>query len=264
MIINGVQAASCRQFFEYLFNPMFWMFFVLLCCIIYLLWPGQTRRAKRLGCVVLFFLLVFFVVSTPWLPNWMLSRFENQFTRLNTVDVDVPFVVVLGGGAASNLSIPAGDALSNASVRRMLEGVRLYQALPHAKLILSGGSRDEPKYAEAVRFDALAEAFHIPKADRVLEADSINTRDEARLIKPIVGKAPFYLVTSALHMARSMQLFEKQGLHPIAAPCNYIVIKSETKKSWMDYLPSAINLLRFNAAWHECLGQLWAACKQLG
>jgi uncharacterized SAM-binding protein YcdF (DUF218 family) len=258
MIINGIQAAACRRFFEYLLNPMCWIFLVLFGLIIYLLWPNQTRRTKRAGMLLLLLWLVLFVVSTPWLPNTMIARLESQFSRIKQVDAHIHWVVVLGGGSVANLSIPASEVLSGPALRRTLEGVRLYHELPEAKLILSGGSRDELKYAEAYRAAALADWLHVPEIDRVLEAGSINTADEARLIKPLVGEAPFYLVTSALHMSRSMRLFEQQGLHPIAAPCNYLLIASETKALWMNYLPSALNILRFNVAWHEYLGRCWS------
>jgi uncharacterized SAM-binding protein YcdF (DUF218 family) len=263
MIINGIQAAAFRRFFEYLLNPMSWIFLILSGLVIYLLWPNQTRREKHAGIILLLLWIILFAVSTPWLPNAMIIRLENQFERIQQTDEKIQWVVVLGGGSAANLSIPASEALSGPALRRTLEGVRLYHQLPHAKLILSGGSRDEQKYAEAYRAAALAVGLGVPEVDRMLEASSINTADEARLIKPMVGQAPFYLVTSALHMPRSMRLFEQQGLHPIAAPCNYLFIPSETKQSWLNYLPSAANLLRFNVAWHEYLGMFWKRLKTI-
>jgi uncharacterized SAM-binding protein YcdF (DUF218 family) len=261
-MISGIQAAACRRFFECLLNPMCWLFLILLGLIIYLLGPHQTRREKRAGIILLLLWLIFFAVSTPWLPNIMIARLENQFSRIKQVDTKIQWVVVLGGGVQANLSLPPSETLSNASLRRVFEGVRLYEALPHAKLILSGGSKYGVQYAEAIQFDVLAAALNVPKSNRIREIDSVNTADEARLIKPLVGETPFYLVTSALHMPRSMQLFEQQGLHPIAAPCHYFLIESEAEALWVNYLPDAKNLLRFNVAWHECLGRVWVFFKK--
>lgn len=51
----------------------------------------------------------------------------------------------------------------------------------------------------------------------------------------------FLLVTSAIHMPRAMQIFQDRGLHPIAAPTDYIIKQaSEVRPSQL--FPSAGNL----------------------
>jgi uncharacterized SAM-binding protein YcdF (DUF218 family) len=262
MFIDGVQAANFRRLIEYLSNPFFWVFVILLLLTIYLMMPGRDRVAKRAGSVLLLLWIGFYSVSTPWISDWMIRQLESQYVRVKQVNPNVHWVVVLGGGAAKNLEIPASEALSGVSLKRVFEGVRLYRALPEARLILSGGAgAAKPEFSVARRFDEFADWIHVPKAHRVLEVDSINTADEARFIKPLVGDSPFYLVTSALHMPRAMMLFEKQGLHPIAAPCNYLFLKHEKTKSWTRFLPTAGHIVRFNIAWHEYLGQWWGAMR---
>ncbi|MDF1646832.1 MAG: ElyC/SanA/YdcF family protein [Legionellaceae bacterium] len=256
-MVSAVQASMLRGFFEYLLNPLFLVFVILLGLIIYLLWPGGACVGKRVGFILLLLWLGFYAVSTAWFPNWMVTRLENQYARVEQVNPNVHWVVVLGGGVAETLEVPAIEALSGPSLRRVLEGVRLYQKLPDAHLILSGAGLSKPEYTVAARFAEFTDWMHVPEADRVLESDSINTADEACLTKPLVGDAPFYLVTSALHMPRSMMLFEKQGLHPIAAPCNYLFLKDDKKGAWQSFLPTLGNIARFNAAKHEYLGQLW-------
>jgi len=139
----------------------------------------------------------------------------------------------------------------------------VYRQLPEAKMILSGGSRRGLQYADSVRFNELADLFHVPASDRVLERDSLNTADEARLTKAWLKNEPFYLVTSAIHMPRSMALFEHQGLHPIAAPCDYTGSQYENKIYFDSIFPSLNNVMSFNAAWHEYLGLLWAKVRKL-
>jgi uncharacterized SAM-binding protein YcdF (DUF218 family) len=264
-MMNGVQASIlCRSVFEYALNPMCWFFLILLGLVIYCLWPGKPRASKCLGCVLLLFWIVFYGVSTPWLPNWMIARLEQQFTRITEVDKRVQWVVVLGAGVTESLVIPASDALNGVGLKRLLEGVRLYQKLPNARLILSGASQSEKlEYAEATRFAELTDWLGVPKAHRVLEAHSMNTADQARLIQSMVGSEPFYLVTSSLHMPRSMRLFQKQGMQPIAAPCHALVVKAEVVDHRLQFLPTAFNLIRFNIAWHEYLGWVWGRMRSL-
>jgi uncharacterized SAM-binding protein YcdF (DUF218 family) len=67
------------------------------------------------------------------------------------------------------------------------------------------------------------EYHYPPNEDLILESDSKDTNDQARLIQPIVGDDLFLLVTSATHMPRSIALFKSLGMHPIAAPTDWKV-----------------------------------------
>ena len=261
MMIDGIRAAQLRHIIEFLLNPLligFVVAVILIACLF-----RQTADTKFIAFGLIALCLGGVVLSTSFLPRWMSLKLENQYARVTQVDPNVHWVVVLGGGVAGIEAMPASDALSSASLRRFLEGLRVYRNLPEAKLILSGGSRRGMQYADSVRFDELAEMFDVPAVDRVLESDSINTADEARLMKPWLKDEPFYLVTSATHMPRSMALFEHQGLHPIAAPCDYTGFQYEKKMFLKKLLPSISNVAIFNAAWHEYLGLLWAKVRKI-
>ncbi|MDF1678446.1 MAG: ElyC/SanA/YdcF family protein [Legionellaceae bacterium] len=254
---SGIQAVLLRGFCEYLLSPFFWLFFILIGLSLYLLRSRRTRTEKRVGMILLFVWVSLYVVSTPWLPNRMMGYLEQRYARVRAVNPDVHWVLVLGGGVEEVPGIPASDALSASSLRRALEGVRLYRQLPKAELILSGASLSKPEYAVSVRYAEFTDSLQVPKAHRILITDSMNTADEARLTRTLVGDKPFYLVTSAKHMPRAMMLFEKQGLHPIAAPCDYHVLTNKQHQSWRRFLPSVEYIARFNTAMHEYLGVIW-------
>ncbi len=256
-MLNGEHAAIFRGLVEYALSPFFLLFLVLFGVILYLLWPGCERAARRAGLVLAVLWCGLYTVSTAWVPNAMIKQLESHYSRIKQVNPNIHWVVVLGGGAAENLEVPASDALSGPSLKRVLEGVRLYRKLPEAKLILSGAGRAKPGFTVAERFAEFTDWMPVPKAHRILEADSINTADEARWIQPLVGEAPFYLVTSALHMPRAMMLFEKQGLHPVAAPSDYLLIEQAAREPWRHGMPTLGHLILFNIAWHEYLGMLW-------
>lgn len=256
MTTTDIVAANFRYFVSLIFDPLCWLFFILLSLIGYIFYRKKDRVLVRWAWILLLLCIGLYGVTTPWLPHWMAKHLIKQYPRIHVMQPDIHWVVVLGGGVIENDTIPASDALNTASLKRLLEGLRLYWALPHAKLILSGGSVNARTKSVALRFDEFAAWVGVPATDRILEKDSINTADEARLIKPMVGDAPFYLVTSALHMPRAMRLFEQQGLHPIAAPCQLITEKRQS--SWRSFLPDPIYLIYFKAICHECLGQVWA------
>jgi uncharacterized SAM-binding protein YcdF (DUF218 family) len=259
--IDGIRASQLRHITELLLHPLFIGFIVAVILITCLFRQVGDTKSIALGLALVCVGSV--VLSTSFLPRWMSVKLEDQYARVTQIDPNVHWVVVLGGGVSGIKAMPASDALSSASLRRFLEGLRVYRQLPKAKLILSGGSRRGMQYANSVRYNELAEMFDVPETDRVLEGSSINTADEARLIKPWLKDEPFYLVTSATHMPRSMALFEHQGLHPIAAPCDYTGFQYENQLFLKKLLPNTGNLVSFNAAWHEYLGSLWAKLRKI-
>ena len=95
-------------------------------------------------------------------------------------------------------------------------------------------------------------------ADKVeLEINSSNTAEQAVAIKKMLNNEPFYLVTSAIHMPRAMTLCEQQGLHPIAAPTDYVVYWKDAPWKTL-YFPNKGSVRRMNIVWHEILGKIWA------
>ena len=246
--------AIMRHIIELLVNPF-------LLCLLFLglstvfLWRKSHLVFVRITlCVVT---LTLIIISTGWLPMYLTHRLEARYDIVNQVDPDIQWVVVLGGGQNQFDGMPANDALTSASIKRLVEGVRLFRALPKAKLVLSGGSSTEEQ-PEALLAAQLATWFSIPDKSIVLEAKSINTADQAREMASIVHNQPFYLVTSAIHMPRSMALFEQQGLHPIAAPTDFTFFWNSGNLEKM-IIPNSYNLSYFSIAMHEILGRLWAS-----
>ncbi|HEY5497457.1 MAG TPA: ElyC/SanA/YdcF family protein, partial [Syntrophales bacterium] len=92
--------------------------------------------------------------------------------------------------------------------------------------------------------------------DVVRENKSLDTADQAKLISSIVGRNRFILVTSAIHMPRSMALFRKFGMNPIPAPTNYMVVK-QSRFHPRAFFPGSDSLRKTEAAIHEYLGLIW-------
>ena len=64
----------------------------------------------------------------------------------------------------------------------------------------------------------LAQEIGVSPEEIVLESESMDTADQAQLIKPIIGNDVFVLVTSAAHIPRAMGLFAKLDMHPHPCP----------------------------------------------
>jgi len=215
-----------------------------------LLWLTARQRTGR--ALVTAGVAVLLLCS--WYPTsqWFVSSLHRRPALVDpaTGAAGARWVVVLGGGYDIRGALPPTSRLSHHTLERLVEGIRVYRALPGAKLIMSGRGYGELPTEAAVMQQA-AEALGVPAADILQEGESDDTPDEARLIRPMVGKDRVVLVTSAVHMERSVRLFEKQGMTVIPAPAGF----------WPDHFgmwPTSERLELFEGAEHERLGILWA------
>ncbi len=224
---------------------------------LFLLWRGKRAFPGKIlttlglvGLAVMSYNPVSRALNTP-----LNCRYEAYKPGVGPND-SIKFVVVLAGGHKSDPGIPVTSHLSGESMIRLVEGIRILRQNPGAKLILSGGSLVDP-VPEARIMASVSRFMGVPKHKMIIEAASKDTKDQARWIKPIVGKAPFVLVTSAIHMPRSMALFEKMGMDPIPAPAG-TTSRVKMPFSPQDIFPSVDALDETTKAVHEYFGILWA------
>lgn len=234
---------------------------VLLIFGLILLWSSRRQKAGRLfvSLGALLFIFLGYGVST----RWLLLPLERQYSPiLNATSVisqdgqTVKWIVVLGGGGVYSSQLPSPSQLSNASLARLIEGIRLHRQIPSSKLILSEGNIfDSGPVGEIM--GTVAQDLGVDRDNLVLETQSQDTEAQAALILSLVGAERFFLVTSASHMPRSMALFRKLGMNPTAAPTDFESLSSE---SWRpsEFYPSAGGLRKAELAVHEYLGLAWA------
>lgn len=237
---------------ELIINPFFMLFLALLLSTMLL--KSDKNRLIRILLIGVCALLV--LCSTGWLPKYLTERLEAQYPVLVQPSPEVKWVVVLGGGHFDVDDMPANNLLTGASIKRLVEGVRLLRQLPHARLILSGGG-ESPIRSEAVLLQQISQWFSIAKDKIVLEAAALNTQEQAKALVHLVHKEPFYLVTSAIHMPRALFLCKQLGMHPIAAPTDYTFVWHDSNKARM-IIPNVYNFFYFTIAMHELLGRVWA------
>lgn len=247
---------------EVLLHPFFIINLLLAIALVCLFVFDNSPSVKYfmagvLGCFWLFSLSPF--------CSWLAMPLQKSFKTVNQVQTEIKWVVVFGGGHVERVHAPVNQILNDVSIERLLEGVRLYRALPEAKLILSGGGYEKKwnkkwilksrhkQHTDAAKMAKIIEWFDIPQQDVILETHSWNTADEAIEIKKWIKTDPFYLVTSSVHMARSMALCQKQGLHPIAAPADFLD-KDDHRGVLEKFSFSAYNWSKLGMIWHEYLG----------
>jgi len=237
-------------------------FFPLSLCLeilivgVVLLWLTKKLRAGKI--LVSIGILLLTLLSYSALPNLLLKPLEHQyppFIALKNLP-KVKWIVVLSGSHTSDPNIPVNSQLSDSSLSRLVEGIRIHLALPGSLLILSGGGVFDPVPESKIMAD-MAVSLGVNRENLILESVSKDTEDQAGLIHKIVGNDPFALVTSAAHMPRSMAFFRKREMQPIPAPTDY------RAKEWQEtvpgmFFPKVDELKKAEIAIYEYLGLTWA------
>jgi len=217
------------------------------------------QRAKRTGLIlnITGFLIMMFFSLGP-ISGTLLNTLESQYPPLLHPPNAITNIVVLGAGAGVDKNYPPNLTLNNASLSRLIEGIRVFNQLKamggKPTLILSGG-RVFTSPAVSGKMHNTAATLGVPPDQMMLENGSRDTREEALYLRKTLGKSAFILVTSAVHMPRAMALFEALGLHPIAAPTQFSDVQPNVF-SWC--IPSSLSLIASDLAIHEYLGLWWA------
>ncbi len=186
-----------------------------------LLWFTKRQKTGKIAVTAAF--AMWLAVSFDPLSRVLLRPLADRYPclaadgRAPASARGVKWIVVLGGGYRPDASLASTSRLTSSALARLVEGVRLWRLLPGARLILSGGAW-RGGCSEADIMAALAQELGVPRDAIVLEGESLDTKDQAALVKRLAGEKRIILVTSAYHMPRALALFRKQNLRPIPAP----------------------------------------------
>ncbi|MDA8405993.1 MAG: YdcF family protein [Deltaproteobacteria bacterium] len=217
------------------------------------------KKRNRSGVVLLSLAgITLLAFSLVWTGLALLRPLENEAgpyadpAKLRAAGVE--YIVVLGGTSFTK-EMSASD-IWDRSVLRLLEGIRLWKEIPEAKLVLSGGA---PSSSEMMA--VLPIRLGVPRESLILETRALDTDDEANLFKPIVGAAPFALVTSASHIPRAIRLFSGKGMNPLPCPCDF---RAKRRQPLFVLLsPNADGLYNSGIALHEYYGRIFYWLKGL-
>jgi len=200
-------------------------------------WRGRRAWALRWGALALFWLWCW---STPVASMWLRGHIEAAYPPVSISDVaPAQAMVVLGGGIEVPQQAGAQPNLG-AAADRMWHAARLYKAGKAPLVVLSGGlAFEDGLMSEAASMRAFLRDLGVPDTALLLEEQSVNTRQNAQFTTALLrqrGITQIVLVTSALHMRRSVLLFEAQGLKVIPAATDH---EYRVYPLWRRVLPDA-------------------------
>jgi uncharacterized SAM-binding protein YcdF (DUF218 family) len=240
-------------------GKLFWIFFSPMKFIPYVFILGLILLGTRFkksgiwmisGGAVFIVLLSFMpVLSMLGLP------LEERFSRPDPLPARPDGIIVLAGSEERYLSHIRKTPSLNEAGERLVEFVSLARRFPEAKLLFTGGSGSlagqhyKSSHAAAKVFEQLG----LDLSRVQFESESRTTAESAFLsyqqISPKKGEK-WILITSALHVPRSVGVFRKAGWEVIPYPVDY-------RTTGKNYLVFNLYLITSSsAAIHEWLGIL--------
>ncbi|MCF2860338.1 YdcF family protein [Pseudoalteromonas sp. SMS1] len=230
-----------------------------LIVICFLLLFISKKNIKSYTLCMLSVLSLWFV-STPHFAGYLITPKERAIKQFeHTRHKYVDYIVVLGGGLSPNTKLHPNLQLSNPSVTRLVEGMRLAHIYSNATLIVSGAGHT-PTNTTSHLMSQTAQSLGI-KASRIhLNAKARDTESEAKDLAPMLVDSTVALVTSASHMRRAQDLFAAQGVDTIAAPVEFY--SYDATPIYKRFIASSTALSSVTSYCHEWLGQQWISLRR--
>ena len=230
--------------------------FILAAFAVGVLWVWLRPLSKAPRRYLLGLVAGYWFAAMPLGASLLLAGLSTGMPRIESRDAarGADVVVVLGGGAAtSRVGSVVATVVTGSSRLRAMEGARVFTLIGARLIVASGGTPDASELlqpeSEALR-NALV-AVGVPETAIVQESGSKTTRDQARLVGPLLraqGAGRFVLVTSPAHMRRSLAVFRAEGLDPVPSVAP---LRSEHLRPPLWLLPDSESLWLSDQAAYE-------------
>lgn len=187
----------------------------------------RVPRVRQILVVVA--LGVLLVFSSQPVSNGLARSLEWQHIPEGELP-NADAIVLLGGGTRAVMP-PRTFAEVNEAGDRMVQAARLYHAGKAPLIVASGGFIEffGSTIPEAESMQALLELLGVPPEAILVEDRARNTYENALYVRELLEDAEasrILLVTSAMHMPRSLLIFQRQGFEVIPAPTDFLVTQT--------------------------------------
>lgn len=213
----------------------------------------ECRRSLRWIAIPFFLLALLHTWPVCYLA---LRSLEGPYSYSETVPPDAEAIVVLSGHVQSVGEVFTKPTLGLNTLDRCALAGTLHREAPDRLILVSGGrivGDDQPSAASMMRDYFVANG--ISEKNIVLEERSRNTYENgvecARLLRDR-GIRRIVLVTTAMHMTRSIGVFHKQGIEVIPRPCGFMA--TGYRVNWRDILPDGFCAHQIHWIAHEWIG----------
>jgi uncharacterized SAM-binding protein YcdF (DUF218 family) len=244
--------------------PLFLYPLGLACVLLVVALVMSWRRSRWVPLPVVLALIVLLLGSNSWVANSLVRSLEWQHIpvgKLPTADA----IVLLGGATKSAFPPrPAVDLMEEGD--RVLYAAQLYREGKAPVVIASGGRIDwrGGGLAESSDMADILVNLGVPNSAILQDSKSLNTYQNAVNVRQIMqerGIRRVLLVTSAMHMPRSLRIFQRQGIEAIPAPTDFLITQQEINEpssspqaTLLNLVPDADRLQNTTRALKEYIG----------
>lgn len=198
---------------------------ILLIAALLLAW--RKWRWQHLPIAIALSLLL--LASNKWVSEAIVRSLEWQYLPPENLP-NASAIVLLGGSIGPDYPPrPSFDLSDRAD--RVVRAADLYRRGKAPIIIASGGrlswQGSEPPESRDMALFLMR--LGVPRSVIIEEPNSLNTYQNAVEVKQILARHNLdrvLLVTSALHMPRSLAIFRKQAIDAIPAPTDFHIVRS--------------------------------------
>jgi uncharacterized SAM-binding protein YcdF (DUF218 family) len=244
--------------------PLFFYPLGLACVFLLFSLLMLWKRPRVAAMAIALALTVLLVSGNAWVSHSLVRSLEWQ--NLPLAEIPSSEAIVVLGGATKSATPPRPGVDLNETGDRVIYAAQLYRQKKAPIIILSGGRIDwrGSGSSESADMATILTSIGIPTEAIVQEPDSLNTYENAVNVRKILadrGIRRVLLVTSAMHMPRSLLIFKRQGIDVIPAPTDFLISQGEIeelastpKAAILNLFPDSDNLQQFTSAVKEYIG----------
>lgn len=227
-------------------------------------------RQRSIGetVAILMAILLLWFCSTRYVALPLVKSLEWRY--LPMLEIPAADVIVVLGGGTESPQYPRPMVEVNAAGDRVIYAAELYKQGKASFILVSGGnipSLDARTTTPAADMASLLSLLGVPQEVIWQQPNSANTAEDAQFSSQLLrdnGITRVILVTSAIHMPRSVELFLAQGIQVIPAPVDYTVTQEVWNNLWggnwqemvLAGMPNASSLAQTTNAMKEYIGML--------
>lgn len=190
------------------------------------------------------------------LAKGLTQELQADYAKPISLDWKTRSVIVVLGLGTEKVQGTNVTEVGALAYGRLVKGLELYRECKSRQskctILISGGDIQGNGRPEASVYADAMKRMGVSDTDIVLDATSKNTWENARntagLLKPLQPET-VVLVTSGVHMRRSLLYFAHFGVHPVPARSDYL-------NPILSFIPIAFNLMATDIALHEHVGVL--------
>lgn len=212
---------------------------------------GRRWLARGIGAITL---VLFLAVACGPVPAWLLGHLQRDYSATPFVRWSSRNVIVLLTAGTARVDDGGPWRPTLFANGRIVEAVALYRSCKlmagQCLILISGGDPRHHGTAESTVYVAMLAKLGVVPQDIQTETQSRNTFENARYSRELMqvfDPQTLVLVTSGVHLRRSLLDFQRFGMQPIPASADVV-------SAMLGFWPQAANLGLCDLALHEYVG----------